>query len=106
MTDYTNHIRKAATWIDRHPHLPAPRIHAGDMRVALGWHVQDQPVKEQCDVLDAVRDAVGDVPWDVKRSGPAMWVVTELDGLTFNVFVSPASLEGFTELDLTTRMTR
>jgi hypothetical protein len=106
MTAYTDRIRRAADWIDQHPNLPAPAVRATP-GVQLAWHMNRDPLSKQMSVLDAVREALGDVPWDVKKSGDLMWVTTEDEyGLSFTVFVSAASLEGFTELDLTTRMTR
>jgi hypothetical protein len=103
MTDYTNHIRKAATWIDRHPDLPVPVLRSNP-NVQLAWHVNQKPIKDQMVVLDAVRNALGNVPWQVQQSGNLMWVTADSDGLNFTVFVSAASLEGFTSLELETRM--
>jgi hypothetical protein len=104
MTDYTNHIRKAATWIDRHPNIARPSLSAGTNGVILSWHMQDSPSSDERAVLNYLRQALGDVPWEVHEYPPSMWTNTEVDGITFRVFVKARSAVGTTASELTARM--
>lgn len=103
MTDYTNRIRRAATWIDHHPDLPEPVLRATPA-IQLAWHIEREPLDKQGEVIDAVLAACGNVPWDVKRQGEVTWVVAEADGIEFVIFVKARSNEGFTMLELDRRV--